>query len=50
MRDVSSFIMTLRGTTPANPKEPQGELYTPESADGGTAAAADSLGAAEPSE
>ena len=50
MRDVSSYIMTLRGTTPANPKEPQGELYTPENADGGTAAAADSLGAAEPSE
>ena len=33
MRDVSSYIITLRGTTPANPKEPQGELYTPESTD-----------------
>jgi cytochrome c oxidase cbb3-type subunit 3 len=27
MRDVSSYIMSLVGTTPANPKEPQGELY-----------------------
>ncbi len=30
MQDVSSYILTLVGTTPANPKEPQGELYTPE--------------------
>lgn len=30
MRDVSSYIMTLQGTTPANPKEPQGEKYVPE--------------------
>jgi cytochrome c oxidase cbb3-type subunit 3 len=30
MRDVSSYILTLQGTTPANPKEPQGELYVPE--------------------
>ena len=29
MRDVASFILTLQGTTPANPKEPQGELYVP---------------------
>lgn len=29
MRDVASFILTLQGTTPANPKEPQGELYNP---------------------
>lgn len=27
MRDVSSYIMTFKGTVPANPKEPQGELY-----------------------
>lgn len=25
MRDVSSFIFSLKGTTPANPKDPQGE-------------------------
>ncbi len=30
IRDVASYVMTLRGTTPANPKEPQGELYEPE--------------------
>jgi len=31
MRDVASFILVkLQGTTPANPKEPQGELYVPE--------------------
>lgn len=30
MRDVASYVMTLRGTTPVNPKEPQGERYIPE--------------------
>lgn len=30
IQQVSSYIMTLEGTTPANPKEPQGELYSPE--------------------
>jgi len=31
MRDVASFILVeLQGTTPANPKEPQGELYVPQ--------------------
>ncbi|MGK7394123.1 MAG: cbb3-type cytochrome c oxidase N-terminal domain-containing protein [Candidatus Cyclobacteriaceae bacterium M3_2C_046] len=29
MSDVSSYIMTLVGTTPAAAKEPQGELYEP---------------------
>ena len=27
MQYVSSYILTLQGTTPANPKEPQGELF-----------------------
>lgn len=27
MAQVASYIMTFAGTTPANPKEPQGELY-----------------------
>lgn len=27
MRDVSMFVMSLEGTTPANPKEAQGEIY-----------------------
>lgn len=30
MRNVASFVKTLRGTNPPNQKEPQGELYTPE--------------------
>ena len=29
MRSVASYILTLVGTTSANPKEPQGELYVP---------------------
>ena len=29
MQQVSSYILTLVGTTPANPKDPQGELYEP---------------------
>ncbi|MFN4298390.1 MAG: cbb3-type cytochrome c oxidase N-terminal domain-containing protein [Thermaurantimonas sp.] len=27
MQDVASYVKSLRGTTPANPKEPQGTLY-----------------------
>ena len=30
MQNVSSFIMSLRGTNPPNQKEAQGELYVPE--------------------
>ena len=30
MRDVACYIYTLSGTTPINPKEPQGELYNEE--------------------
>lgn len=30
MQQVSSYVLTLQGTTPANPKEPQGERYEPE--------------------
>lgn len=30
MQAVASYILTFQGTTPANPKEPQGELYVPE--------------------
>lgn len=29
IQQVSSFILTLKGTTPAIPKEPQGELFAP---------------------
>ncbi|SNQ42179.1 cbb3-type cytochrome c oxidase N-terminal domain-containing protein [Cellulophaga lytica] len=28
---VASYVLTLQGTTPANPKEPQGEIWKPES-------------------
>lgn len=31
MQDISSFIITLEGTNPPNPKEPEGELYERES-------------------
>lgn len=30
MEDVASYILTFQGTTPANPKEPQGDLYVGE--------------------
>lgn len=44
MAQVSSYIQTLVGTEPLNPKEPQGELYTPE------AAPADTSGTEAPDE
>lgn len=31
MADVASYILTLQGTNPPNGKEPQGDLYDPES-------------------
>lgn len=34
MQQVSSYIMTLRGTNPPNPKEPQGDYYPPAGATG----------------
>ncbi len=30
MQEVASYILTLQGTNPANPKAPEGELYQPE--------------------
>lgn len=29
MQNVSSYILTLKGSNPENPKKPEGELYTP---------------------
>jgi cytochrome c oxidase cbb3-type subunit 3 len=29
IQEVASYILSLKGTTPANPKDPQGELYAP---------------------
>ena len=46
MQNVSSYIMTLQGTNPANPKAPQGEPYQPGGQD---AAPADSVTAASAS-
>lgn len=45
MQKVASFILSLQGTTPASPKDPQGDLYvpqTPEETDS-TASPTDSL-------
>jgi len=30
IRNVSSYVLTLRGTQPQNPKKPEGDLYKPE--------------------
>jgi cytochrome c oxidase cbb3-type subunit 3 len=30
MKNVSSYVLTLRGTNPANPKKPEGDLVKPE--------------------
>jgi cytochrome c oxidase cbb3-type subunit III len=30
IQDVSNFVLSLQGTTPANPKKPEGEKYVPE--------------------
>ncbi|MDZ7847902.1 MAG: hypothetical protein U5L96_14725 [Owenweeksia sp.] len=30
MQNVSSYILSMQGTTPADPKEPQGDLYEAE--------------------
>ncbi|MEO8774136.1 MAG: cytochrome C oxidase subunit III, partial [Gelidibacter sp.] len=32
MAQVSSYLMTFEGTTPANPKEPEGDIWTDQSA------------------
>ncbi len=46
MQRVASYILTLVGTTPPNPKDPEGELYKPTEEDGNeaTEAADDQLG------
>lgn len=33
---VASYVMSLQGTNPPNPKEPQGEIWTPENEDEAT--------------
>ncbi len=30
MKNVASYILTIKGTNPANPKKPQGDLFKPE--------------------
>ncbi len=44
MQQVSSYILSLQGITPANPKEPQGEKYEPEVEDPVDALGEDELG------
>lgn len=41
IRDCASYIKSLHGTKPANPKEPQGELYKDDSAASNATPAAD---------
>jgi cytochrome c oxidase cbb3-type subunit III len=43
---VASYVYTLRGTSPANPKPPQGDLFQPGAAAGTNAPAAPSTAAA----
>jgi cytochrome c oxidase cbb3-type subunit 3 len=33
MRNVSSYLLTMRGSNPPNPKKPQGNLFRPEKSD-----------------
>ena len=42
MQNVSSYILTLRGTNPPNPKAPQGEKYVPGEAGATSGVAVDS--------
>jgi cytochrome c oxidase cbb3-type subunit 3 len=46
MQQVSSYILSLQGTNPANAKAPQGELWTPAE----NAAPTDSVAVAQPSD
>ena len=48
MQQVASYILSLQGTTPANPKAPEGDLYTAPAA--GEAAPADSTATEAPAE
>lgn len=43
MQNVSSYIMTMRGSNPPNPKDPQGDLYVPEEEGEGEEVEADSV-------
>lgn len=46
IQEVASYVLTLRGTKPADPKEPQGEKVNYETLDSGGAAPADSTATA----
>lgn len=47
MNEVASYILTLQGTNPPNPKEPQGDLYQ-QQVDKDTTPAADSTSTEQP--
>lgn len=49
IQNVSTYIMTMQGTNPANPKEPQGELFAPAASED-TAAPSDSTSVTQPTE
>ena len=50
MRDVASYILTLQGTTPANPKAPEGELYVPEETTGAESSPVEAASEVTPAE
>lgn len=50
MQAVASYILSLQGTTPANPKAPEGELYAPEGSEIPESAVADSASAGQTAE
>lgn len=52
IQEVASYIKSLKGSNPANAKEPQGDLFTEETSDSAAPAeeAADSNAVAEPAE
>ena len=47
MQNIASFILSLQGTTPATPKDPQGELYVAEVTTDSTATALEVDGTTE---
>lgn len=50
MQEVSSYVLSLVGTTPANPKEPQGDLVSPATEEAPAAEEADSTAVEAPAE
>lgn len=49
MQKIASYILSLQGSNPANPKAPQGDLYVPGATGGGAVTDTVSVGQASPS-